>query len=57
MTQQMPDDRQLFEYLTRAGDSPLILAQRLCEWVGKGPILEEDLALTSPAERIATHSG
>src|SRR3954453_12163807 len=45
----MADDRQLFEYLTRAGDSPLILAQCLGEWVGKGPILEEDLALTNVA--------
>lgn len=38
---------RLFEYLLRLGDSPLILAQRLTEWVGKAPILEEDLALTN----------
>jgi ring-1,2-phenylacetyl-CoA epoxidase subunit PaaC len=43
----MVDDRQLFDYLLRVGDSPLILAQRLAEWLGKGPIVEEDIALTN----------
>jgi ring-1,2-phenylacetyl-CoA epoxidase subunit PaaC len=43
----MTDDRALFEYLLRLGDSPLILAQRLGAWVGKGPILEEDIAQTN----------
>lgn len=37
----------LVDYLLRLADTPLILAQRLAEWVGKGPILEEDLALTN----------
>jgi ring-1,2-phenylacetyl-CoA epoxidase subunit PaaC len=37
----------IFEYLLRLGDSPLILAQRLGEWVGHGPILEEDIAQTN----------
>jgi ring-1,2-phenylacetyl-CoA epoxidase subunit PaaC len=41
------NDRHLFDYLLRLGDSPLILAQRLGAWVGKGPILEEDIALTN----------
>src|SRR3954463_9052904 len=45
----MTPDRQLFDYLLRIGDSPLVLAQRLGEWVGKGPVLEEDLALTNVA--------
>ena len=36
--------RALFEYLLRLGDSPLILAQRLGEGVGRGPVLEEDIA-------------
>jgi len=40
-------DELLFLYLLRLGDSPLILAQRLGEWVGKGPIVEEDMALTN----------
>jgi ring-1,2-phenylacetyl-CoA epoxidase subunit PaaC len=38
---------ELFDYLLRLGDSDLILAQRLGEWVGKGPALEEDIALTN----------
>ena len=40
-------DRALFTALLRLADSPLVLAQRLGAWVGKGPILEEDLALTN----------
>lgn len=42
-------DKTLFEYLLRLGDSSLILSQRLGEWTGHGPILEEDLALTNTA--------
>ena len=38
-----------FEYLTRLGDTVLILSQRLSEWCGKGPALEEDMALTNVA--------
>jgi ring-1,2-phenylacetyl-CoA epoxidase subunit PaaC len=37
------------DYLLRLGDSALILGQRLSEWCGHGPILEEDLALTNIA--------
>jgi len=40
-------DRALLDALLRLADSPLVLAQRLGAWVGKGPILEEDLALTN----------
>ena len=40
----MSHDERLFQYLLRLGDSPLILAQRLGEWVGHGPVLEEDIA-------------
>ncbi len=43
----MPRDEDLFQYLLRLGDSPLILAQRLGEWVGRGPVLEEDIAQTN----------
>ncbi|MEP7182268.1 MAG: 1,2-phenylacetyl-CoA epoxidase subunit PaaC [Betaproteobacteria bacterium] len=43
----MERERQLFDYLLRLGDSPLVLAQRLGEWVGKGPIIEEDMAMTN----------
>jgi ring-1,2-phenylacetyl-CoA epoxidase subunit PaaC len=38
-----------FEYLLRLGDNALILAQRLSEWCGKGPVFEEDMALTNIA--------
>ena len=31
------------------GDSCLILSQRLAEWCGKGPAIEEDMALTNTA--------
>ena len=43
MRDEMPTTA-LFEYLLRLGDSPLILAQRLGESVGTGPVLEEDIA-------------
>ena len=43
----MTTDRQLFDYLLRLADSDLVLAQRLGEWVGHGPVLEEDIALTN----------
>lgn len=43
----MLDDK--FEYLLRLGDTSLVLSQRLSEWVGKGPALEEDMALANTA--------
>jgi len=39
----------LFQYILRIGDTNLILGQRLSEWTGHGPFLEEDLALTNIA--------
>ncbi|MCF8433028.1 MAG: phenylacetate-CoA oxygenase subunit PaaI, partial [Crocinitomicaceae bacterium] len=36
-----------FEYILRIGDDSLILGQRLGEWCGHGPILEEDIAMTN----------
>ncbi|MBV8552094.1 MAG: phenylacetate-CoA oxygenase subunit PaaC [Acidobacteriaceae bacterium] len=42
-------DNVLFEYLLRSGDNCLILSQRLSEWCGHGPVLEEDIALTNVA--------
>lgn len=38
-----------FGYLLRLGDTSLILAQRLGEWVGHSPALEEDLGLANIA--------
>jgi ring-1,2-phenylacetyl-CoA epoxidase subunit PaaC len=43
----MATDSDIFDYLLRLGDSDLVLAQRLGEWVGKGPVLEEDIALAN----------
>lgn len=39
----------LFEYVLRLGDDSLILGQRLSEWCGHGPVLEEDIATTNIA--------
>ena len=40
-------NKALFEYCLRLGDSSLIAGQRLAEWCGHGPILEEDIAMTN----------
>lgn len=45
----MTKPKALFEYLIRHADDTLILGQRLSEWCGHGPILEEDIALTNIA--------
>jgi ring-1,2-phenylacetyl-CoA epoxidase subunit PaaC len=37
------------QYLLRLGDTCLITAQRLGEWCGHAPVLEEDIALTNMA--------
>ncbi|WP_337057692.1 1,2-phenylacetyl-CoA epoxidase subunit PaaC [Pseudomonas sp. USHLN015] len=41
----MTAKHDLIEYLLRLGDSALVQGQRLCEWCGKAPALEEELAL------------
>ncbi|WP_462384068.1 1,2-phenylacetyl-CoA epoxidase subunit PaaC [Pseudomonas sp. Marseille-QA0892] len=35
----------LIEYLLRMGDTAIIQGQRLCEWCGRAPVLEEELGL------------
>ena len=45
-----------FEYLLRLGDNCLILSQRLSEWCGHGPVLEEDIALTNVALDLLGHA-
>ena len=52
------------EYLLRIADSSLILGQRLAEWCGHGPVIEEDIALTNialdligQARLLLTHAG
>jgi ring-1,2-phenylacetyl-CoA epoxidase subunit PaaC len=37
------------QYLLRIGDTALILGQRLSEWTGHAPVLEEDIALANMA--------
>ena len=37
------------QYLLRIGDTCLILAQRIAEWSGHAPVLEEDIALSNMA--------
>ncbi len=51
-------------YLLRLGDTCLILGQRLSEWCGHGPVLEEDIALANMAldligqsRALLTHAG
>jgi ring-1,2-phenylacetyl-CoA epoxidase subunit PaaC len=52
----MQKNQALFEYVLRLGDSCLILSQRLGEWCGHGPILEEDIALTNFALDLLGHA-
>lgn len=42
-------DHALFQYLLRMGDTTLVLSQRLCEWTGHGPVLEEEMAVANTA--------
>ncbi len=46
-TANLPQAR--FNYLLRLGDNALILGQRLSEWCGHGPVLEQDIAITNIA--------
>jgi ring-1,2-phenylacetyl-CoA epoxidase subunit PaaC len=43
------DSDALFRYVLRLGDLSLVLGQRLGEWVGHSPALEEDLGLANIA--------
>ncbi|WP_018989544.1 1,2-phenylacetyl-CoA epoxidase subunit PaaC [Aromatoleum toluclasticum] len=52
------------EYLTRLGDNALILGQRMSEWCGHAPVLEEDMALANmsldligQARMLLAHAG
>ncbi len=44
-----PEGDTRFEYLLRLGDNALVLGHRLSEWCGRGPVLEEDIALANTA--------
>ena len=45
----MTTQEAFYTYIVRLGDDSLILGQRLSEWCGHGPVLEEDIALTNIA--------
>ncbi|WP_198970980.1 1,2-phenylacetyl-CoA epoxidase subunit PaaC [Xylophilus sp. ASV27] len=52
------------QYLLRIGDTCLVLAQRLGEWCGHAPVLEEDMAMANialdligQARALLTHAG
>ena len=58
------DTSPAVRYLLRIGDTCLVLAQRLGEWCGHGPALEEDIALANialdllgQARALLTHAG
>ncbi len=40
-------DQNLYNYVLQHADNCLILGQRLAEWCGHGPILEQDIAMTN----------
>jgi ring-1,2-phenylacetyl-CoA epoxidase subunit PaaC len=40
-------DQPLFTYTLRLADNALVLGHRLSEWTGRGPTLEEDIALSN----------
>ena len=44
------------EYLLRLADDRLILGQRMSEWSGHGPVLEEDLALANISLDLIGHA-
>ena len=64
MTQEMTPASAELDYVLRLGDNALILGQRLSEWCGHAPVLEEDMALANTAldligqaRLLLTHAG
>ena len=54
----------IVDYVLRIGDTALVHAQRLAEWCGHAPVLEEDIALSNvaldhigQARALLTHAG
>jgi ring-1,2-phenylacetyl-CoA epoxidase subunit PaaC len=43
------ENQAQLDYLLRIADTSLILGQRLSEWCGHGPVIEEDIALANVA--------
>ncbi len=55
MTTQL-NNSALHGYLLRLADSSLTMGQRLAEWCGHGPYLEEDVALTNVSLDMIGHA-
>lgn len=60
----MPASQEHIDYVMRLGDNALVLGQRMSEWCGHAPVLEEDLALANmaldligQARMLLTHAG
>ncbi|MCB9283634.1 MAG: phenylacetate-CoA oxygenase subunit PaaC [Lewinellaceae bacterium] len=45
----MNHQESLYHFALQMGDNALILGQRLSEWCGHGPVLEQDIAITNIA--------
>ncbi len=45
----MNNNNAILDYTLRLADDALIIGQRLGEWCGHGPVLEQDIALTNAA--------
>ena len=43
----MAEQKDTYQYVLRLADNCLILGQRLAEWCGHGPVLEQDIAMTN----------
>ncbi|TDR18510.1 1,2-phenylacetyl-CoA epoxidase subunit PaaC [Marinicella litoralis] len=50
------NNKALHTYLLRLADSSLTMGQRLAEWCGHGPYLEEDVALTNVSLDLIGHA-
>lgn len=55
-TKELTQKKALLTYLLRLADDRLILGQRMSEWCGHGPELEEDLAMANIALDLIGHA-
>lgn len=47
--ERLTEEQALAKYILRLGDDALIIGQRLSEWCSKGPVLEQDIAISNMA--------
>jgi ring-1,2-phenylacetyl-CoA epoxidase subunit PaaC len=55
-TKELTKQQAFLTYLLRLADDRLILGQRMSEWCGHGPELEEDLAMANIALDLIGHA-